>query len=109
MLFHRAVSKVLQSSLNFSVFLFVLPPNQGIRIQKKRPIPEQKSGIGRYFKAYLVSKKIGFYHEINFLSIVSIHLSSNFIIFFAKRFVIESSFLCRQSHALQFFESVCCI
>lgn len=34
MLFHRAVSKVLQSSLNFSVFLFVLSPNQGIRIQK---------------------------------------------------------------------------
>lgn len=63
MLFHKAVSKVLQSSLNFSEFLCFslrITPESRHKNTKKRPIPVQKSGIGRYFKAYLIAKNISF-------------------------------------------------
>ena len=41
-------SKILRSSLFFSDILSTYNRILGIEVQKKRPIPEQKSSIGRF-------------------------------------------------------------
>lgn len=97
---------LLRSSLKFSEVLcfsliFLRNCILGIGVQKKRPIPEQKSSIGRCLKALVAIRKRPLLSESN-----SRHRLLILIIIFAESLVFESRLSRRHPHAYQFFMGV---